>query len=201
MNFVVKIFRRFHEYQRFWGSAWRVRAFLLSEKPFLKQIQMGAGVRFNVPVRCGGAGSLVVGFGSSFGDRSAPLFGRGEILLQPRNIISEISIGEFSVINNNVTIIANERIVIGHGCLIGDQASIYDCDFHEIEPATRARSPGPTRPVTIGNNVWLGSRVVILKGVTIGDNSVIGAMSLVTKSIPENCVAAGNPAKVIRFIY
>lgn len=55
-------------------------------------------------------------------------------------------------------------------------------------------------PVTIGNNVWLGSRVMILKGVSIGDNSVIGASSVVTKPIPANCIAAGNPAKIIRYI-
>ncbi len=54
--------------------------------------------------------------------------------------------------------------------------------------------------VKIGNNVWLGSEVTILKGVTIGDNAVIGAKSLVTKNIPANCIAAGVPAKVIRMI-
>jgi maltose O-acetyltransferase len=85
-------------------------------------------------------------------------------------------------------------------CQIGDQVAIYDCDFHEINPSTRDRSYGPTSPVVIGNNVWLGSRVIVLKGVTIGDNSVVGAMSVVTKSIPANCVAAGIPARIIRHI-
>jgi maltose O-acetyltransferase len=126
--------------------------------------------------------------------------GNGEILLQPRSREAEIRIGDDNWFNNNVTIVANERIMVGDNCQIGDQVAIYDCDFHEISPATRNRSPGPTQPVVIGNNVWLGSRVMVLKGVTIGDNSVIGAMSLVTKSIPENCIAAGNPAKVIRSI-
>ncbi|HEY9175929.1 MAG TPA: DapH/DapD/GlmU-related protein [Verrucomicrobiae bacterium] len=97
-----------------------------------------------------------------------------------------------------MTLVANERIVIGDGCQIGDQVAIYDCDFHEINPATRNRSCGPTQPVSVGNNVWLGSRVMVLKGVNIGDNSVVAAMSVVTKSIPPNSVAAGVPAKVVR---
>jgi maltose O-acetyltransferase len=104
------------------------------------------------------------------------------------------------MVNNNTALCALQSIVIGEDCLIGDMVGIYDADFHEISPATRTRSPGPVKPVTIGNNVWIGSRTVVLKGVTIGDNSVIGAMSLVTKSIPPNCVAAGNPARIIRSI-
>ncbi len=56
------------------------------------------------------------------------------------------------------------------------------------------------KPVRIGNNVWIGSRVMVLKGASIGDNSVIAAMSVVTSAIPANCVAAGVPAKVIRKI-
>ena len=73
-----------------------------------------------------------------------------------------------------------------------------DADFHEINPDTRNRSVGLVKPVSVGDNVWIGSRVMILKGASIGDNSIIGAMSLVTSSIPANCVAAGVPAKVIR---
>jgi maltose O-acetyltransferase len=78
--------------------------------------------------------------------------------------------------------------------------AIVDADFHEINPATRDNSAGEVRPVTIGNNVWIGSRVMVLKGASIGDNSVIAAMSVVTSAIPANCVAAGIPAKVIRHL-
>ena len=95
---------------------------------------------------------------------------------------------------------ANDCIAIGNKCQIGDLVAIYDSDFHEISPATRNRSTGPSAPVRIGNNVWLGSRVMVLKGVAIGDNSVIAAMSVVTKSVPPNSLAAGIPAKVIRSI-
>jgi len=76
--------------------------------------------------------------------------------------------------------------------------SIYDCDSHEVDPKFRRRSVGPIEPVIIGDNVWFGSRVQVLRGVSIGDNSVIGAGSVVVQSIPANCVAAGVPAKVIR---
>ena len=83
---------------------------------------------------------------------------------------------------------------------IGDQVSIFDSDFHQIEPTIRRKEPGPSGPVRIGKNVWPSSLIMILKGVTIGDNSVVGAMSLGTNSIPPNKVATGNPAKVIRDI-
>lgn len=126
--------------------------------------------------------------------------GSGEILLQPRTSEAQIIIGNNNAFNNNVSIVAMGKITLGDRCLIGDQVGIIDCDFHEINPQTRNRSVGLILPVSIGNNVWLGSRVMVLKGVTIGDNSVIAAASVVTKSLPANCIAAGNPAKVIRSI-
>jgi len=122
------------------------------------------------------------------------------MFIQPRHRESEIIIGNRNQTSNNIVMVASQRIVIGNDCQIGDQVAIYDCDFHEIAPLTRNQSCGPTMPVTIGDNVWLGSRVMVLKGVTIGDNSVVAAMSVVTKSIPPNYLAAGIPAKVIRSI-
>lgn len=172
--------------------------FIWLQGPRFRQFSVGASLKFNVPLRSGGSGALFIGRDNIFGYADAPCLGNGEVLIQPRRKEAEITIGNGNVFNNNVTLIANERIVIGDGCLIGDQVAIYDSDFHEINPTTRKQGAGPTRPVMVGNNVWLGSRVMVLKGVTIGDNSVIGAMSLVTKSIPANCLAAGNPAKVIR---
>lgn len=99
-----------------------------------------------------------------------------------------------------VSLAANQSIKLGNQCQIGDLVAINDCDFHEISPASRNRSAGPTAPACIGNNVWLGSREVVLKGVSIGDNSVAGARSLVTRSLPANVIAAGIPAKIIRKI-
>lgn len=164
----------------------------------LERFSLGSGCSFHAPVRlCGARGVLKIGSGNGFGYYPAPRVGDGSLLIQPRKREAEIIIGDRNWFSNNVTMIANERIVIGDRCRIGDDVSFFDCDFHEMDPAHRGRSHGPTAPVRIGDNVWIGSGVRVLKGVTIGENSVIGAMSLVCKSIPANCIAAGNPARVL----
>jgi maltose O-acetyltransferase len=170
------------------------------EKAGHKQLVVGKHVCFNVPVRGEGEGVLIIGNCNTFGYPPAPRLGTGEILLQARHPDARIVIGEANAFSNNVSIVANESITIGDRCLIGELTSIIDSDCHEINPATRNRSAGATKPVVIGNNVWLGSRVLVLKGVTIGDNSVIAAASVVTKPISDNSIAGGNPAKVIRLI-
>jgi maltose O-acetyltransferase len=128
----------------------------------------------------------------------APRFGSGEILLQPRNPDSIIAIGAETIFSNNVSVVAMESIRIGSKCRIGDFVQIFDCDFHEVDPARRDSGVGRINPVALGNNVWLGSRVIVLRGVSIGDNSVVGAGSVVTHSIPSNSLAVGVPAKVVR---
>ncbi|MGO8749883.1 MAG: acyltransferase [Thermoguttaceae bacterium] len=175
-----------------------MQRFLWLEKPGHRKLVVGKCVRFNVPIRGEGAGTLIIGDRTSFGYRAAPRLGTGEILLQSRHPNATITIGEANVFSNNVSLVANERISVGNKCRIGDLVSIFDCDFHEIAAATRDSSPGLTRPVILGDNVWLGSRVLVLKGVAIGDNSIVAAGSVVTKSIPADCIAAGNPAKIIR---
>tara|TARA_B110001469_G_scaffold122004_1_gene132084 strand:- start:341 stop:985 length:645 start_codon:yes stop_codon:yes gene_type:complete len=151
------------------------------------------------PVRCDGEGKVLLDEHVTLGYPKAPRAGKGEILLQARSSGSTITIAARTVINNNVSLIANNSITIGTDCLIGEFVSVYDCDFHEITPEKRSSdSAGNIAEVAIGNNVWLGSRAIILKGVTIGENSVIAAGSVVTKSIPPNVVAGGNPATVIK---
>ncbi|PYL30075.1 MAG: acyltransferase [Verrucomicrobia bacterium] len=108
---------------------------------------------------------------------------------------------------------AEEKIDIGSHCLISWNVGIADSDFHPLEPAQRiidaqalapyfkGRPPRPklkTGPVKIGANVWIGMNAVILKGVTIGDNSVVAAGAVVTKSIAPNTIVAGNPAVVVK---
>jgi maltose O-acetyltransferase len=200
LNIFLRILRYPGYYRTRVRDVWYRRRFLWAENRHHKHLELGRNVIFYVPVRSGGCGSLTVGDGSTFGVLIAHRLGSGEIMIQPRSPTSEIIIGKENWFNNNTVLCANERIAIGNHCQIGDQVAVYDCEFHEINPATRNRSAGPTGPVSIGNNVWLGSRVMVLKGVSIGDNSVVGAMSVVTKSIPANCVAAGIPAKVIRSI-
>ncbi len=113
-----------------------------------------------------------------------------------------VKIGE-AVGVSGATIYARELIEIGDKTLIGANTKILDNDFHPIDPEIRLVTPGdniPVSPVKIGRNVFIGCNSLVLKGVTIGDNSVIGAGSVVVKDIPANCVAAGNPAKVIKEI-
>lgn len=164
------------------------------------KVEWPGSSKADVPVRCDGQGTVTIGARVCLGYFPAPRIGTGEILLQARGAGSSIAIGAGTATSNNISFVAMKRVEIGECCQIGDLVSIFDCDFHEISPATRNRTAGKISPVSIGNNVWLGSRVMVLKGVTIGDNSVIAASSVVTKPIPANCIAAGNPARVIRSI-
>ncbi|WP_390622509.1 DapH/DapD/GlmU-related protein [Candidatus Laterigemmans baculatus] len=91
-----------------------------------------------------------------------------------------------------------DSVVLGSRCLVGDLVSIFDCDFHELNPVGRHISPGKISPVSIGDNVWLGSRVIVLKGVTIGDDTVVAAGAVVASSLPAGVLAAGVPAKILR---
>ena len=88
-------------------------------------------------------------------------------------------------------------MTIGDNVFIGPNVSIYTA-CHPLEAEHRNTFDEWTEPVTIGNNVWIGGSVTILPGVSIGDNAVIGAGSVVTRSVPPSVVAAGNPARVIK---
>lgn len=106
-----------------------------------------------------------------------------------------ISIGKGTYINVNCNFIDDGHITIGDGCLFGPAVTIATVG-HPINP--RMREYMYCDPVAIGNNCWIGANSVICPGVTIGENTVIGAGSVVTRDIPANCVAAGNPCRVIR---
>ncbi|MGO9274887.1 MAG: acyltransferase, partial [Terriglobia bacterium] len=138
----------------------------------LNYVKLGRGITFAVPLRFDGKGKVVIGDNTTIGYPLAPKAGNGEALIQARSETSIIEIGEHVALSNNVSLIAMSRITIGDECLIGDFALIIDSDFHEVDPVTRRVSPGQSAPVSIGKNVWLGSRVIVQKGVTIGDNSV-----------------------------
>lgn len=165
-----------------------------------REISIGKNVRFLVPVRCDGTGQVVIGNDTNIGCPQAPSFGNGSVLLQARLKTAQIRIGKRVNLSNNVTIIACENISIGNECLIGDSVSIIDTDGHDIDPEKRRTGHGKSKPISIGDNVWIGSRVIVQKGVSIGSNSVIAPMSVVTRDIPHNCIAGGIPAKTIRYI-
>ena len=121
-------------------------------------------------------------------------------------------VGDFTLLNGAL-IMADEYIEIGKHCLISWNVGIADSDFHPIEPAQRLqdtmalaqffrdRPPRPklrTAPVIIHDNVWIGMNAIILKGVAVGENSVVAAGAVVSKDVPANVVVAGNPAVIVK---
>lgn len=137
---------------------------------------------------------IIIGKNNTFrSDESSNLIGvNHRCILSTHNKNALIQIGNNSGFSG-VTIGAAEKIVIGNNVLCGANSVITDFDWH-----TTNRFSSDSRPVEIHDNVWIGLNVVVLKGVEIGQNSVIGANSIVVSNIPENVIAAGNPCRVIK---
>lgn len=108
-----------------------------------------------------------------------------------------IEIGEHFFGNTNLVILDAAKVTIGDHVFIAPNVGLYTAG-HPLEVETRNAGLETAKPITIGNNVWIGGHVVILPGVTIGDNTTIGAGSVVTKDIPAHVLAVGNPCRVIR---
>lgn len=109
----------------------------------------------------------------------------------------QISVGKRFFANFNFTVLDEAPVTIGDDCFIGPNVSIYTA-CHSTDPEERNSRREWAEPVSIGNNVWIGGSVTILPGVTVGNNVTIGAGSVVTKDIPDNVVAAGNPCRIIK---
>lgn len=108
-----------------------------------------------------------------------------------------IHVGARTFVNFNLTALDVATIHIGDDCMIGPNVQLLT-PIHPVEPQPRKDKLEGAKPIVIGDNVWLGGGVIVCPGVTIGENSVIGAGSVVTRDIPANVVAVGNPARVIR---
>jgi acetyltransferase-like isoleucine patch superfamily enzyme len=106
-----------------------------------------------------------------------------------------ISIGNYCLICPGVRIGSAHEITVGDNCMIASNAYLTDSDWHDIYNRI---SIGKTAPIRIENNVWIGDSAIVCKGVTIGENSIVGAGAVVVDNIPANCVAAGNPAKIVK---
>lgn len=121
------------------------------------------------------------------------------VFLSTRSAGAEISIGDDFGITGG-SIIANEQITIGDRVIVGGNCLIVDTDFHPLDKNIRILDPkkAASKPVTIGDDVFIGAQSIILKGTSIGPGSIIGAGSVVSGEIPANVVAAGNPAIIIR---
>lgn len=143
--------------------------------------------------------SITIGWGcsifSSFNSNSIGVLSRTRITTMSPD--SVIQIGNHVGMTGAV-ITAHRSITIGDDSMIGANTLITDSDWHAIDPEHRHKDAGKTAPVNIGKNVLIGTRCIVLKGVTIGDNSVIGAGSVVTTDIPAGVIAAGNPCRVIK---
>ncbi|MBQ8596252.1 MAG: galactoside O-acetyltransferase [Lachnospiraceae bacterium] len=122
-------------------------------------------------------------------------------IMQPITVArgKTVYIGNGTYINSNLTLVDDYEIHIGEGCLFAPNVTICTTG-HPVHPELRPYGEMYSFPVKIGNGVWIGAGAIILPGVTIGDHAVIGAGSVVTKDIPANVIAVGNPCKVLREI-
>jgi maltose O-acetyltransferase len=151
------------------------------------------------PVLFLGPGKVRLGEGVQFGWRASPLFYAGYCHVEVSAPEASIEIGDRTEFNNNLMIKSEgPGVRIGRDGLFGANVEIFDSNFHELDPARRRGGTPKMAAVEIGDNVFVGMGVKILKGVTIGSDSVIGAGAVVTGVIPAGVVAAGNPATVIR---
>jgi acetyltransferase-like isoleucine patch superfamily enzyme len=158
------------------------------------QLRIRGAARLPLSVRLAGRIRLTGGGQIEFG-QGVSLVGN----IVPIEIFSHegarISIGDHTFINYGSSISAHKQVKIGHHCLLGHYTLIFDDHEHGVDH--RDVVP-PSAPVTIGDHVWIGSMVIILPGVSIGHHAAVGAGSVVTKDIPANCLAVGNPARVVR---
>ena len=146
--------------------------------------------RLRGKIRISGGGRLVLGNGIT-------LVGNVVAIELISHEGGRITIGDHTFINYGSSISAHKLVTIGRHCLLGHYTFILDNNEHDLQ---HHRMLPPSEPVVIEDHVWIGSRVCVLPGVRIGHHSAIGAGSVVTTDIPAYCLAAGNPARVVRRI-
>lgn len=150
------------------------------------------------PLLSKGKGKISFGTNVQIGVTASPNHHSHYTYLEARFETSEICIGDNVSLNNAFSVIAFSKVTIENNVLIGVNCSVIDNDGHNLAFDKRNSGDPKTASVHIHENVFLGSNVSVLKGVTIGKNSIIGNGSVVSRSIPDNVIAAGNPARVIR---
>ena len=163
-----------------WGSGWRVFGAPVVQRHRQSDIRIGRRLALRSTLR------------------SNPLAPAHPVVLSTRTPEAEIQIGDdFGMTGGSI--IAYHRIEIGDRVLVGANCVIIDNDFHPMAADERRREiAAPTAPVFIGDDVFVGTNSIILKGVTVGARSVIGAGSVVTTVVPPDVIVAGNPARMIR---
>jgi len=142
-----------------------------------------------------GTGEIVVGDDVWIDGKSS--FAFASLMSTP----PRLEIGDRSIIGHGCEIVVGQRVTIGSDCLIAEQTNIFDSPGHPNDPALRLAKAPPepeaVRPIAIGNNVWIGKRVTICPGVTIGDNSIIATGAVVMTNVAPNSIVAGNPARKV----
>ena len=111
---------------------------------------------------------------------------------------NRFKVGENTFINSGLQIISAGKVKIGKNCFIGPNCQLFTPNHHARDVFLRREGWQYDGPIVIGNDCWLGGSVILLPGVSLGDDVVVGAGSVVTKSFPSHCVIAGNPARLIR---
>jgi acetyltransferase-like isoleucine patch superfamily enzyme len=151
------------------------------------------------PVLLVGPGAIAFGEDVQLGWYRSPLFYAGYCHFEVSSVAARIEIGDHTEFNNNAFVKSEGAgIRIGARGLFGANIEIFDSNFHDLDPARRHGGNPRMAPVEIEENVFMGMSVKVLKGVTIGRDSVIGAGAVVSASIPAGVIAAGNPARVVR---
>lgn len=166
-----------------WGKGWKFHGVPILQKHRLSVMCFGDGMELR---------SLV---------RSNPLGTNHPVILCTWQAGALLEIGKNFAMTGGSIVVA-QKIIIGNNVNIGSNSTIVDTDFHPTGTDMRINYPQEANkaPTIIGDNVFIGMNCIILKGVTLGAGCVIGAGSVVTKSIPPGVIAAGNPAKVIRIL-
>jgi acetyltransferase-like isoleucine patch superfamily enzyme len=140
------------------------------------RIELGEGVRLS--------GKSTFGFSNRLCDR--PL----------------LRVGDHTFIGHNCNFAVAAEVTLGSHCLLASNVQVFDYDGHSIDAAKRRWNepfpPENCKPVAIGDDVWLGTGVLVLKGVTVGDRSIVAAGSVVTRDVPPDVIVAGNPARVVK---
>jgi galactoside O-acetyltransferase len=151
------------------------------------------------PVLFAGNGQIVLGANVQFGYHDSPGYLSEYAYVEGQEPSTRIEIGDNTLFNNTVALRAQgPGISIGPDCLFGTHVEVLDSDFHDLHPQRRRSGTAKTAHVHIGPNVWLGNGTRVMKGVTIGQDTVVGAGSIVTADLPAGVVAAGSPARVLK---
>jgi maltose O-acetyltransferase len=155
-------------------------------------------VRLLQPLFCTGRGRIVLKQ-CNIGVQPSPHLWDGYCHIEAREASASVHIDPDVWLNNRATLIAERSSIrIERGCLIGPGVQIFDSDFHGLEPATRRSGQQECAAVHLQENVFVGASAIILKGVTVGRNSVVASGAVVTRDVPSDCIVAGSPARTIR---